>query len=234
MSEPEDLVMAVATAPKPKKLKTRVSFETADDLLESLGGVPANRVRMVPSPGTATERDVIRHLESPGKRRYELINGTLVEKPMGSREAFISALLLRRMGDVVDRDGLGALLGGDGPLRMNTGNVRIPDVSFIPLSSFPKGVLPEETVWDVTPTLIVEVLSESNTEREIAIKLKELFSRGCQLAWVVDRHSRTVSEYKDPSARRVLPSNGWLNGGTILPGFRMRISSLFTNTLNKK
>jgi len=94
------------------------------------------------------------------------------------------------MGEIVDRNQLGVLLGGDGPLRMLSGNVRIPDVSFIPNSSFPSGELPEDVIWDVTPTLIVEVLSESNTRSEISKKLLELFDRGCQLAWIIDRNRK--------------------------------------------
>jgi len=33
--------------------------QTVADLLERLGGIPASRVRLVPTPGTATEQDVI-------------------------------------------------------------------------------------------------------------------------------------------------------------------------------
>lgn len=228
----QSMIAAIAAKKKPKS--PRPLFQTAEQLFDSLGGVPTNRVRIDPSPGRATEADVVRFLESAEKRRFELVNGTLVEKPMGSREAFISALLLRRMGDVVDRDELGALLGGDGPLRMRSGNVRIPDVSFIPSSSFPTGELPEDAMWDVTPTLIVEVLSESNTLREFAIKLDELFARGCRLAWVIDRVTRTATEYTSPADRKVIRANGWLNGGSVLPGFRIRLSELFSSKLTKK
>lgn len=50
--------MSVATPPR---------FETVADLLKQLGDVPAARVRMNPTPGTATEKDVIRIHEREGR-----------------------------------------------------------------------------------------------------------------------------------------------------------------------
>src|SRR3954464_15822476 len=51
------------------------------DLVARLGGVPLDRIRMQPPPGTATVQDVIDVL-ARRERRCELIEGVLVEKPM--------------------------------------------------------------------------------------------------------------------------------------------------------
>ena len=67
--------------------------DTVADLLKRLGNIPANRVRLVPTPGTATERDVLAVLDRE-KRPCELIEGTLVEKVMGYGEARVSGELL--------------------------------------------------------------------------------------------------------------------------------------------
>ena len=55
---------------------------TVADLLNRLGGVPAERVRYYPLPGTATEQDLI-DIEAHENRRFELVDGVLVEKPTG-------------------------------------------------------------------------------------------------------------------------------------------------------
>lgn len=62
--------------------KPAVPFEMVGELLESLGGVSASRVRLTPAPGTATVRDVARLLDRH-ERKFELVDGTLVEKVMG-------------------------------------------------------------------------------------------------------------------------------------------------------
>ncbi len=65
---------------------------TAADLLEQLGGVPAERVLVRPAPGTATEKDVIRLRDRTG-RLCELVDGVLVEKTVGLYESRVAIVL---------------------------------------------------------------------------------------------------------------------------------------------
>ena len=58
---------------------------TVADLLRRLGGVPASRVRLVPTPGTATEKDVINVLDREN-RPCELVEGRWWRKPWGFDE----------------------------------------------------------------------------------------------------------------------------------------------------
>jgi hypothetical protein len=81
--------MAMATATTAFPIKT---CQTIDDLLTSLGGVPADRVRLHPQPGTASERDVI-EIHDRENRLCELVDGTLVEKAMGFDESVFAVLL---------------------------------------------------------------------------------------------------------------------------------------------
>ena len=62
---------------------------TIADLLHRLGGIPARRVRLVPTPGTATEQDVIK-IHDRTNRLCELVDGVLVEKVMGFDESIYS------------------------------------------------------------------------------------------------------------------------------------------------
>ena len=72
---------------------TDTSAETVADLLEQLGGIPAERVLLKPPPGTATEADVLAAAERPRKRLCELIDGVLVEKPMGAWESQLAVFI---------------------------------------------------------------------------------------------------------------------------------------------
>src|SRR5262249_15650004 len=56
-------------------------FTYMDELLRDLSGIPPGRVRLKPTPGTATIRDLIRYQKKDG-RVYELVDGTLVAKPV--------------------------------------------------------------------------------------------------------------------------------------------------------
>jgi Uma2 family endonuclease len=105
------------------------TIETLADLLDRLGGVPLNRVRFHPSPGTATEKDVL-EAERKENRLCELIDGVLVEKPMAYRESFLAVAIASILRSYVDPRNLGLVTGADGMVRLFPGLVRIPDVAF--------------------------------------------------------------------------------------------------------
>src|SRR5688500_13960757 len=74
---------------------------TLADLLVRLGGVPLDRIRFRPTPGTAVEQDVI-DLHDRENRLFELVDGVLVEKPMGYMESRIAALIIQLLGSFVE------------------------------------------------------------------------------------------------------------------------------------
>src|SRR6516164_1360985 len=104
---PRDNGWIRATAPAEGGTMATATMRIAD-LLESLGGIPAHRVLLYPAPGTATERDLIELHERDG-RLYELVDGTLVEKPMGFDESRVAALLVGNLLGFLERHDLGAV-----------------------------------------------------------------------------------------------------------------------------
>src|SRR5688572_23888213 len=106
------------------------TVETLADLLHELGDVPLERIRLRPAPGTATEKDVI---EAEAQDLLcELVDGVLVEKPMGLLESGLAGMLVYFIQDFRLRNNdLGTTGGEAGTLRLAEGLVRIPDVSFI-------------------------------------------------------------------------------------------------------
>jgi len=203
------------------------SIETMDDLLEQLGGVPLDRIRFYPPPGTATERDVL-DAEQRDNRLCELVDGVLVEKVMGFREAILAGALVRLLANYVVPRNLGYVAGADGMLRLFPGLVRIPDVAFASWDCFPEGRLPEEPIPELAPDLVVEVLSRSNTSREMRRKLREYFAAGVRLVWMVDLEQRTVTVHTDVDACAAFDQESCLDGGAVLPGFVLPLRDLFS------
>ena len=205
--------------------------ETFADLHRRLGEVPLDRIRAKPAPGTATEEDLLR----ARKPICELIDGVLVEKPMGARESLLAAYIIGLLRTHIEPDDLGVILGESGFLRVTPGQIRAPDVTFIPWSAFPDGEIPErEAFWSVAPGLIVEVLSPTNTNAEIDRKLRELFASGCKLAWVIDPASRTAKVHTSAAKFKEFGPDGVLDGGRVLPGFKLALADLFAATKRRK
>jgi Uma2 family endonuclease len=199
---------------------------TVADLLHRLGGISARRVHLVPTPGTATEQDVIK-VHDRTNRLCELVEGVLVEKVMGFDESVFSLLLAGALLDYLKRRDLGKLIGADGMVRLFPGLVRIPDVAFISWKRFPKSKRERGEIPSVAPDLVVEILSKGNTKREMARKLEEYFRSGVRLVWYVDPKVRTVRVYTAPDESVVLSEERDLDGGDVLPGFSLSIRDWF-------
>jgi Uma2 family endonuclease len=73
----------------------------------------------------------------------------------------------------------------------------------------------------------VEILSPSNTKREMSRKLREYFDAGAGLVWYIDPDPRTVAVYSDAGDPKiVLNASGFLDGDAVLPGFRLSLTDL--------
>jgi Uma2 family endonuclease len=204
----------------------RTTHRTAADWWESLGRVPLERIVFNPPPGTATVTDVIR-LDDHEDRLCELIDGTLLEKPVGYHESLIAVRLVRLLGDFVDRHDLGRVSGESGMLTILPKHVRIPDVAFISYDRLPRGPLPPAAAPEVAPDLAVEVLSRSNTDDEMNRKRRDYFTAGVRLVWYVDPPTRSVTVYTGPDASRNLSDTDTLDGGEVLPGFSSPVAAIF-------
>lgn len=201
-------------------------IRTLADLLERLGRVPLDRIRFHPPPGTATERDVLEIAAREG-RLCELVDGVLVEKPMGYGESILAGVVLHMLRTFVVPRNLGHVTGEQGMLRLFPGLVRIPDVAFASWDRFPQRRWTGEPIPDLVPDLAVEVLSESNTPAEMSIKVGEYFSAGARLVWLVDPGSRTVTVFTAADHSVTLHEQQDLDGAAVLPGFTLSLRDLF-------
>lgn len=148
------------------------TVETVAYLLESLGDVPPERIRMRPPPETATEDDVIA-IHARQKRVCELVDGVLVEKPKGFDESRLALEIGFILIEYLRQHDVGTVAGEAGMMRLLPGLVRIPDVSFVRWEHLPEKYGP---IPPIAPDLAVEVLSELNTPKEMERKLQEYFA----------------------------------------------------------
>jgi Uma2 family endonuclease len=204
------------------------SSATIGDLLKRLGHIPAERVRLRPSPGTATEKDVLDVLNRENVP-CELVEGTLVEKAMGYEESEIAGLLLTFLNIFVRPRKLGIVTGADGTIRLFPGLVRIPDVAFASWGCFPDRKRPKARIPQLAPDLVVEVLSKGNTKPEMAKKLGEYFGAGVRVVWLVDPRKRTVRVHAAVDQFVLIKEDQTLDGGAVLPGFVLRMDELFVS-----
>ena len=198
---------------------------TVADLLERFGPMPAGRIRTDPPPGTATEQDVI-DIEARESRLCELVDGVLVEKTVGYYESYLAMRLGHFLIEFVEQRRLGIVAGESGMMRLSAGLVRIPDVSFVSWNRLPGRRVPRVPIADLAPDLAVEVISPSNTAREMERKLQDFLAAGVRLVWYVLPETQEVHVHAT-ERHDVLTIDQDLSGGDVLPGFALPLRQLF-------
>ncbi len=199
---------------------------TASTVIAHFGDIPIARIRTSPPPGEATEANVI-ELHDHHDRLIELIDGTLVEKTMGWQEAYLAAWITTILNNFVQPKKLGMVFGSDGMFRLEPGQIRIPDVAYISKKRFAGRTLNRGAFWELGCDLAVEVISPSNTRREMERKLNDYFAAGVTLVWLVYLDPREVVVYTSPNNSVTLRGEDLLEGGPVLPGFSVPVAQIF-------
>lgn len=215
---------APAAIRQPKPTRPRKVWTVAD-LYRKFGPISCERIRVDPPPGCGTVADVD-WINDHEDRLYELVDGILVEKAMGLEESRLAMRIGRFISIFVDDEERGIVAGADGTIQLDLNLVRIPDVSSISWDRLPGGVMPEDPIPLVVPDLVVEVLSKSNTRKEMEDKLREYFEKGVRLVWYVRPRLRVVDVYTSPDRFTRLSASMRLDGGDVLPGFSVTVGEL--------
>ena len=82
----------------------------------------------------------------------------------------------------------------------------------------------------MVPNLAAEVVSPSDTVDELQRKIYEYFRAGVELVWIVFPRRAKIYVYESLTRIRVLTTNDILDGGAVIPGFRLALVELFMET----
>lgn len=199
---------------------------TVEDAAAFLG-VPTERIRTDPPLGTATPEDALLINERKAGPLCEWVSGLLVEKDVSSYESYLAIVLSHLIIGHLDKHQTGIVTGADGMLRIFPHRIRLPDIAYTSWDRFPNRRLPDAAVYEVVPNLVVEVISRGNRPSEMELKLDEYFAAGVELVWYIYPQSRTAIAYASVDAPQQLAEDDMLDGGKVLPGFKVRLGELF-------
>jgi Uma2 family endonuclease len=165
-----------------------------------------------------------------GDERVELIDGVIVPMTPASYEPTkITMKIAIRLGMHVLPRQLGDILSAEAGFVLfpDRETVLAPDVAFVRAGREPQG----EARWHfarLAPDLVVEVLSPSDRDRDVQAKVALYQEAGVPLIWVADPQAQSVTVLTLGQVPQVLAATDTLDGGDVLPEFRVAVAELFT------
>ena len=159
-------------------------------------------------------------------RKWEWVDGEAVLVPTGFEHDAIAGLVYRLLFDLAV--GFGVLTISQAGFRMESGNVRSPDVCFTRFERLPRGERLPGGYLDFAPDLCVEVISRSETRDDRARKVREYFASGASLVWELFPATKSVQVHEvGVESVRTLAETDTLDAGELIPGFSCRVADCF-------
>ena len=170
--------------------------------------------------GTASGEDI---------ERYEVVDGVRVERePMGAFETVLASWLCHVMNSFAAGKKLGLAVNEVLFVLNAARNLnRRPDVAFVSYARWPTSIVAREPAWNVVPDLAIEIVSPTNLAEEIDRKITDYFQAEVRLVWVFYPDSGRVYVYQSPTHVSIVERTDTLDGGEVLPGFRLPIAELY-------
>jgi Uma2 family endonuclease len=174
---------------------------------------------------TLNEFEAYIALRENAERRFELVNGRIVEKVPTEEPAVLAALLTGELYIYLKAHPI-ARLAVEPRHRMpdDDHNARLPDIAVtlntraLPLVT--QGAVPQ------MPDLCIEIQSSGDTPLEMREKALYYLTNGARLTWLFFPRKRQI-EVHTPEAIHTLNMEDTLDGGDVLPGFMLSVKAIF-------
>jgi len=181
---------------------------------------------LFPQQGVWTEADYIR-LADATNRLTELSNGRIELLPVPTEEHQFILLFLRDvLNAFVQVRRLGATLVAPLRVYLGPGRYREPDVMFLLEQNFHRR---HSGYWEGAD-LVMEVVSESDPDRDLITKRMEYAQAGIPEYWIVDPRDETIAvltldgeSYREHGSFR----RGEVAASVLLSGFEVEVAAAF-------
>lgn len=180
--------------------------------------------------------DSVQHLlRTPeyNRRRFYLIDGELFEmSPVQRIHSRLASRIDRIIGLFVEEHDLGETHVELGFYTAGDRTTLLaPDVAFVSHARLRNQ--PEDGFLSIMPDLAIEIVSPSNSLRQIRRKARIYLDYGASLVWIVNPTRKGVDVCRSATGARLdiefVGADGVLSGEDALPGFELELSRLFPN-----
>lgn len=182
---------------------------------------------------TVEEFEAFIELPENDDKILEFISGEIYEVPSNPYVSVVAGLILTFINIYLMENRIGYVSGADGGYKIG-GERFAPDVAF---TSFAKQEQPDKKGYNTNPPdLAVEVISNPSSKTELTQLRRKITSylAGGVIVWIIDPDAKTLEVHQPGEKPQVHDENSTVEGGAVLPGFKMAIKDIFPKPPKKQ
>lgn len=158
------------------------------------------------------------------EKDFEYVAGEIVDVVSHPKSSKLAGKFLIKIGSFVYDNELGHVTGADGGYHVENERY-MPDVAYISFERQPE-LESEEGYLPNAPDLAIEVVSPSDSERLLMVKVGNYLAAGT-LVWVVYPEQEEVAVYQSGESVKVYTKADTLSAGDVLKEFSLDLKQIF-------
>ncbi len=151
----------------------------------------------------------------------------IVMPPAGGATGDRNAEITMQLRLWAKQDGTGKSFDSSTGFRLPNGALRSPDASWVSREQLePLSPEQREKFLPLCPTIVVELLSPSDSLNVAKEKMQEYLENGAKLGWLIDANTKRVYVYT-PEGIKDLEAPDTLSAEPVLAGFKLELSEIW-------
>lgn len=158
-------------------------------------------------------------------KRFEFVNGKIIEKSGMKQEEFFIAQFLMRLFVKTEAYANGGELIVESDSHIDNKRKRIADIGY-----FTKKQIKEARKGKkFAPALAIEILSPNEKLEEIADKIQDYFDAKVQLIWYIFPKQEQIYAFTSPTELKIYKGKDICSASPVLTDFSFKINDLFAD-----
>ncbi|HBE17747.1 MAG TPA: hypothetical protein DEG17_18670 [Cyanobacteria bacterium UBA11149] len=151
----------------------------------------------------------------------------LIMSPTGSETGNRNIELAYQLQAWSRQNKLGIAFDSSTGFKLPNGAERSPDAAWIRRERWEALTGTErKKIAPICPDFVVELRSETDSLKDLQVKMREYIENGARLGWLIDRKNKRVEIYRPGKDVEILVSPMSLSGEDVLPGFVLDLQGI--------